>query len=111
MLLFFFFFSCIYLFSCFYFKEIKFDAVIEGIYQNPPVQTIGTGDATFTYDTDSRKFTWNIAYELLESGVTMAHIHGPSELDENGGHLIDLEVDEYVQTTLSSVLLKVECWW
>ena len=76
--------------------EISFDATLEGAQQTPPVTTLGAGSATFTLDVESRKLTWDISYEFLDSGVTMAHIHGPAELEENGGVLIDLEPSVYV---------------
>lgn len=77
--------------------DIHFDAVLDGNQQNPAVTTLGDGTGSFKLDTDSRKFSWDITYNFLDSGVTMAHIHGPSEIGENGGVLFTLDISEFVK--------------
>ena len=87
--------------------DIHFDAVLDGNQQNPAVTTLGDGTGSFKLDTDSRKFSWDITYNFLDSGVTMAHIHGPSEIGENGGVLFTLDISEFVKKIIQKKEINV----
>jgi hypothetical protein len=54
----------------------------------PAVQSGATGTADLTYDSASRKVTWNIHYSDLSSPATMAHFHGPGQPGKNAPVLI-----------------------
>jgi hypothetical protein len=61
---------------------------LSGAQQVPPVQTSGSGSATLTYDPDTRRLSWSVAFSGLSSDPTMAHFHGPAAAGKNAGVLI-----------------------
>jgi CHRD domain len=44
-----------------------------------------TGAATITYDTGSKKLTWQGTYSGLSGATTAGHFHGPAETGKNAG--------------------------
>lgn len=63
---------------------VSFSVPLTGAQQVPPVQTTGSGNASLTYDPDTKVVTWNITFSGLSSGATMAHFHGPAAAGKNG---------------------------
>ncbi len=57
---------------------VKFEVVLTGPQQVPPVDTAATGTAEITYDPATRVVTWNVTYSGLSGQPTMAHFHGPA---------------------------------
>lgn len=53
--------------------------------QNPPVTTKGKGTAALTFDTATKKLSWNVKYSGLSGPATAGHIHGPAAMGENAG--------------------------
>ncbi len=54
---------------------INFVANIDGTCASSGSSATGSG--TFTLNTDTGLFSWNIVHDELDSGETFAHIHGP----------------------------------
>ena len=55
---------------------MNFKANLSGKSEVPPNATAGTGEVTATYDTDTKKLTWNGTYSGLTGAATAAHFHG-----------------------------------
>jgi hypothetical protein len=51
----------------------------------PPNDSTGTGTVTITFDTASKKLTWQGTYSGLSGPPTAAHFHGPAEAGKNAG--------------------------
>lgn len=67
---------------------MKFKATLDGSQTNPPVTTKGKGTATFTFNTTSKKLSWNVKYSGLSGPASAAHIHGPAAKGENADPVI-----------------------
>lgn len=63
---------------------------LSGLQENPPVITAGTGEATVTLDTNSFLLTWDVTYQDLSSGVTLAHFHGPAAPGSNASPFVNM---------------------
>ena len=57
---------------------IAFTAVINGVQENPPVQSPSTGGGLFIFDKDNLSLCYRISYTPLTSTELVAHIHGPA---------------------------------
>ena len=60
-------------------EMISFKAELKGSNEVQPNDSKATGTFTATYDTKSKRLTWNGAYSDLSGPATMAHFHGPIE--------------------------------
>ncbi|MGX5801009.1 CHRD domain-containing protein [Bradyrhizobium sp. Arg314] len=69
-------------------ETMKFKATLDGGQQNPPVTTKGKGTATLTFDTTSKKLSWNVKYSGLSGPAVAAHIHGPADMGANADPVI-----------------------
>lgn len=69
-------------------ETMKFKATLDGGQQSPPVTTKGKGTATFTFNTTSKKLTWNVKYSGLSGPASGAHIHGPAATGQNADPVI-----------------------
>ena len=56
----------------------KFTADLEAASETPPTTSTGSGAATITYDTVTKKLTWTVTYKGLTGKATAAHFHGPA---------------------------------
>jgi hypothetical protein len=56
----------------------------------PPNDSAGTGTVTITYDTGSKKLTWQGTYAGLSGPATAGHFHGPAEPGKNAGVVIPI---------------------
>jgi hypothetical protein len=54
---------------------VNFKAALSGKNEVPANTTAGTGEVTATYDTASKKLTWNGTYSGLTGPATAAHFH------------------------------------
>ncbi len=66
----------------------QFKADLKGSSEVPPNQTAGSGTVTMTYDSATKKLTWNGTFSGLTGAASAAHIHGPAEAGKNAGVLI-----------------------
>jgi len=51
----------------------------------PPNDSAGTGAVTISFDTASKKLTWQGNYSGLSGPATAGHFHGPAEPGKNAG--------------------------
>jgi len=59
-------------------ETINLKASLKGSEETPPNTTAGTGTLKGTYDTETKKLTWNVTYSGLTGPATAAHFHGPA---------------------------------
>ncbi|MBZ9846786.1 CHRD domain-containing protein [Mesorhizobium sp. CA14] len=69
-------------------EMVKYKATLDGSQQSPPVTTKGKGTATLTFDTTSKKLSWNVKYSGLSGPAVAAHIHGPADMGANADPVI-----------------------
>jgi hypothetical protein len=69
-------------------EMMSFKADLKGASEVPPTTSQGTGNVNATYDTTSKKFTWNGTVSGLSGNATAAHFHGPAEPGKNAGVLV-----------------------
>lgn len=67
-----------------------FKAAMDGASEVPPTASTGTGAATVTLDTATRKLTWDVTYSGLTGPAMAAHIHGPADPGKNAGVVVPL---------------------
>jgi len=65
-----------------------FRATLAGASEVPPTASAGTGAATATLDTATRKLDWDVTFSGLTGPAMAAHIHGPANPGQNAGVLI-----------------------
>jgi hypothetical protein len=69
-------------------ETMNLKADLKGATEVPPVDTSGAGTVTATFDTASKKLSWQGTVSGLTGEVTAAHFHGPAELGKNAGVLV-----------------------
>ena len=67
----------------------NFCAIIDGLQQNPPVATPGSGIGKFTKNADNT-LSFNITFGGLLGAEIAAHIHGPAPVGVNAGVIFPL---------------------
>jgi len=65
-----------------------YKAELKGSNQVPPLDVKGAGALTGTYDTTTKKLTWNATYTGLTGPATAAHFHGPADAKSNAGVVV-----------------------
>jgi hypothetical protein len=68
------------------FKPITLQASAEV----PPNDSAGTGAVTVTYDTVSKKLTWQGTYSGLTGPAIAGHFHGPAEPGKNASVVVPI---------------------
>jgi hypothetical protein len=66
-------------------ETVAFKANLASSAEVPPNDSPATGAATITYDTGSKKLTWQGTYSGLSGAPTAGHFHGPAETGKNAG--------------------------
>jgi hypothetical protein len=66
-------------------ETVQFKADLKGTAEVPPNQSAGAGSVTATYDTASKKLSWQGSYSGMSGNATAAHFHGPAEAGKNAG--------------------------
>jgi hypothetical protein len=56
----------------------------------PPNDSAATGSVNLTFDTATKKLTWNGTYSGLTGGATAGHFHGPADPGKNAGVAIPI---------------------
>ena len=74
-----------------YAETMTMNVDLTGAQEVPPVETSATGEIEVTYDTDSRKLSWELDYSGLSGDATAAHFHGPADPGENAPPVVPLE--------------------
>lgn len=62
-----------------------YKAELKGASEVPPNVSKASGSLTATYDTASKKLTYNVTYSGLTGPATGAHFHGPAAATANAG--------------------------
>lgn len=78
-------------------EEISFLITIDNIQEVPVTDSPASGSGTATYDTVTRRFSWEFSFSGLEGAQTAAHFHGPAGLCEEAPPLVSLPLGEFVQ--------------
>lgn len=58
---------------------LEFHASLSGKSEVPPNAEAGKGSAEISYDSSTKKLTWNVTYSGLTGPATGAHFHGPAQ--------------------------------
>jgi len=66
-------------------EMLNLKADLKGSAEVPPNQSAGTGAVTATFDTASKKLSWQGTYSGMSGPATAAHFHGPAEPGKNAG--------------------------
>jgi hypothetical protein len=68
-----------------------FKATLNGASEVPPTTSAGTGTATVTLDTATKRLTWDVTYSSLSGPALAAHIHGPADTGQNAAVVVPLK--------------------
>jgi hypothetical protein len=79
---------------------VTLKASLNGAAEVPPNPTTATGNVTATYDTASKKLTWNGSYTGLSGPATAAHLHA-GEPGKNGAVSVPLFAGAAAKTPFS----------
>jgi hypothetical protein len=63
-------------------ETLTFKANLKSSAEVPPNDSAATGNVTATYDTASKKLTWQGSYSGLTGPATAGHFHGPADPDK-----------------------------
>lgn len=70
-------------------ETVKLKANLSAAEEVPPTKSSGTGSVNATFDTASKKLTWDGSYSGLTGPATAAHFHA-GEKGKNGGVAIPI---------------------
>ena len=74
-------------------EMVKMKADLKSSEEVPPNDSPGTGTADVTLDTDANRVSWQIAHEGLTGDPSAAHFHGPAQVGENAGPIVDISAN------------------
>ncbi|MSO65386.1 MAG: CHRD domain-containing protein [Alphaproteobacteria bacterium] len=66
-------------------EMMSLKATLSAAQEVPATNSAGTGTATLTFDTVSRKLDYEVTYSGLSGPATGAHIHMPAAVGANAG--------------------------
>lgn len=66
-------------------ETIALKAALKGSNEVPPNNSPASGEATATFDTQTKTLTWTITFKDLTGPAVAAHFHGPGEPGKNAG--------------------------
>jgi hypothetical protein len=66
----------------------SYKAELKGSSQVPAVDSKGSGTLTATFDTASKKLSYEVAYKDLTGPATAAHFHGPADATSTAGVVV-----------------------
>ena len=73
-----------------YAEEMTMDVELSGAEEVPPVETSASGTAEVTFDSTTRKLSWELEYSGLSGDATAAHFHGPAAAGENAPPMVPI---------------------
>jgi hypothetical protein len=71
----------------------NYKADLKASEEVPPNDSAGKGTAEVMLDTDAKKVSWKVNFEGLTGDPTAAHIHGPANVGENAGPIVDMSAN------------------
>jgi hypothetical protein len=71
-------------------ETVTFKADLASSAEVPPNDSAAKGAVTITYDTASKKLTWDGNYSGLSGPATAGHFHGPADPGKNAGVVIPI---------------------
>jgi len=71
-------------------ETVTFKASLQSSAEVPPNDSAGVGTVTATYDTASKKLSWQGNYSGLTGPATAGHFHGPADPGKNAGVVIPI---------------------
>lgn len=74
-------------------EMVKMKADLKSSEEVPPNDSPGSGTADVTLDTDANRVSWQITHEGLTGDPSAAHFHGPAQIGENAGPIVDISAD------------------
>ena len=66
-------------------ETVKYKATLNAASQVPPNDSKGTGALTASYDTATKKLTYEVTFKDLTGPAAAAHFHGPADAKANAG--------------------------
>lgn len=74
-------------------------ASLDGLQEDPPNASPGTGTGYMTYDDVSNLLGWNISFSNLIGTTTAAHFHGPAAFGESAGVQVTIPLGDSAAAT------------
>lgn len=71
-------------------ETVTYKANLAAATEVPPNDSKATGSVTATYDTATKKLTWQGTYSGLSGPATAGHFHGPADPGKNAGVAIPI---------------------
>jgi hypothetical protein len=72
---------------------VNFKADLKSSEEVPPNDSAGKGTAEVTLDTAANKVNWKITFEGLTGDAAAAHFHGPADMGQNAGPVVDISAN------------------
>ena len=66
-------------------ETVTMKASLAAATEVPPNDSTGTGTVTVTFDTATKKLSWEGTYSGLSGPATAGHFHGPADPGKNAG--------------------------
>jgi len=66
-------------------ETVTMKASLAAATEVPPNDSAGTGTVTVTFDTATKKLSWEGTYAGLSGPATAGHFHGPADPGKNAG--------------------------
>lgn len=64
-------------------ETVVLKAALSSLAEVPPLESAGTGQGKFTYDTVSKVLSYTVTYRGLTGSATASHVHGPAPESAN----------------------------
>jgi hypothetical protein len=71
-------------------ETVTLKASLAAAQEVPPNDSTGSGAVTITYDTGSKKLSWDGSYSGLSGPATAGHFHGPADPGKNAGVVVPI---------------------
>ena len=71
-------------------ETIEMTAMLSGANEVPPIESPASGSAVITFDTATRKLTWQIEFKDLTAALRAAHFHAAPSPTLNGGVVVGI---------------------
>ena len=71
-------------------EEMKMTAPLSAAEEVPPNDSAATGATEVTFDSATRKLSWELEYSGLSGDATAAHFHGPADPGANAPPVVTI---------------------